>query len=193
MIVLNEGFSTITPGQREVIKLWLEEIKPKVIVEVGSWMGDSTAIWGKYAKENNGVVIAIDHWNDNHDTGLMAKTKGILDQFDMNMTELGVARHVTRFCGDSVETAKHFKDGFADFVFIDACHLYSRVSKDIDAWLPKVRSGGLICGHDFEAEMFWEEGLEKDFFKERHNGVIKAVKERFGECKPVEGMWRHLV
>jgi predicted O-methyltransferase YrrM len=104
-----------------------------------------------------------------------------------------LAGHYETIRAESSEAAANFADGSIDFVFIDACHLYSRVTKDIDAWLPKVRSGGLICGHDFEYEMFWEEGLEKDFFKERHNGVIKAVKERFGECKPVDGMWRHLV
>lgn len=49
-----------------------------------------------------------------------------------------------------------------DFVFIDADHSYEGVKKDIEAWLPKLKEGGLIGGHDFDQE-----------------GVERAVGERF--------------
>lgn len=37
-----------------------------------------------------------------------------------------------------------------DIVFIDGNHSYQYVSTDIRTWLPKIRSGGLLCGHDYE-------------------------------------------
>jgi hypothetical protein len=36
-----------------------------------------------------------------------------------------------------------------DFVYIDAMHTYEHVIEDVNAWLPKVRQGGVIGGHDF--------------------------------------------
>jgi len=36
-----------------------------------------------------------------------------------------------------------------DFIFIDGHHEYSQVVKDIKNYAPKVRKGGLICGHDY--------------------------------------------
>lgn len=36
-----------------------------------------------------------------------------------------------------------------DFVFIDADHRYEHVLPDLEAWIPKVRPGGLIMGHDW--------------------------------------------
>lgn len=55
---------------------------------------------------------------------------------------------VIREC--SWEAADHVADGVLDFVFIDADHSYDAVCKDIKAWRPKVRGGGLISGHDYE-------------------------------------------
>ena len=67
----------------------------------------------------------------------------------------------------TTEAAKQFKDESIDMVFIDALHTYSGVKQDIKDWTPKVRKGGLICGHDYGYPRF--------------PGVKKAVDEAFGE------------
>lgn len=37
-----------------------------------------------------------------------------------------------------------------DFVFVDAEHTYEACRQDIDAWLPKLKRGGMLCGHDID-------------------------------------------
>ena len=49
----------------------------------------------------------------------------------------------------SLEAAKLFPDGSLCCVYIDADHTFDSVTEDIKAWLPKVRSGGVLCGHDY--------------------------------------------
>jgi hypothetical protein len=56
---------------------------------------------------------------------------------------------VTVIRSDTVEAAQWVEDGSLDFVFIDADHTYEGCKRDICAWLPKVRKGGLISGHDY--------------------------------------------
>jgi hypothetical protein len=49
----------------------------------------------------------------------------------------------------SVEAVDKFPDLSLDFVFIDGNHAYAEVVKDLAAWWPKVRPGGVLSGHDF--------------------------------------------
>jgi hypothetical protein len=75
--------------------------------------------------------------------------------FDMAKIEEDVHRKMLKyggrcqiFKGDSVCQANRFRDGSVDFVFIDGDHTEKGVRRDIEAWEPKVRSGGMVLGHD---------------------------------------------
>ena len=49
---------------------------------------------------------------------------------------------------ESLEAAKTIHNEL-DLVYIDADHGYQAVKDDIKAWMPKIRKGGIICGHDY--------------------------------------------
>lgn len=51
--------------------------------------------------------------------------------------------------GLSVEMAKRVEDESLGMIYLDADHSYEGVIRDLEAWYPKVVSGGLIAGHDF--------------------------------------------
>lgn len=84
----------------------------------------------------------------------------------------------------SVEAASRVEDESLDLVYIDGEHTREAVQEDIAAWLPKVRCGGWIGGHDYDHPMESRRGLW---------GVKAAVDEAFGssislgEC----GTWFH--
>ena len=68
----------------------------------------------------------------------------------------------------SVQAAHCFEDGELDFVFIDGEHSYEAAKADIETWWPKVRSGGILMGHDYD--------------RQRFPGVCRAVDE-FAQSK----------
>ncbi len=73
--------------------------------------------------------------------------------------------------GFSVDIAKTIEDNSLDFVYIDGNHSYEFIKKDIEAWVPKLKQGGFIGGHDFDSNVnkITLEGVEY--------GVKKAVTE----------------
>ncbi len=50
---------------------------------------------------------------------------------------------------DSAKGADLIEDGSLDFVFIDADHSHAGCLRDLQAWYPKVRKGGIVAGHDW--------------------------------------------
>jgi len=73
--------------------------------------------------------------------------------------------------GESVKVAAKYADASLGAAFIDADHSYPSVRGDIDAWLPKVKPGGIIAGHDFLL-----------------SGVIEAVSETFKRVEVFSGI-----
>lgn len=52
------------------------------------------------------------------------------------------------FPEESLMAVERFMDGKLDFVYLDGNHGLKHIRNDIEAWWPKVKPGGLLCGHD---------------------------------------------
>lgn len=76
------------------------------------------------------------------DVFLAAMTKAIVDT-------LPFKKRRSLLVADSVQASKWVENGSMDFVFLDADHSRKGVRKDLVAWYPKIRSGGIFCGHDY--------------------------------------------
>jgi len=139
-------------------------------VEVGVFMGDFSEIILTYKPKK---LFLIDSWASSATSGdtIYAAELGKCHQTDFDKWETDVRE---RFKDDkrveiiknySVDAAKQFKDKSLDWIYIDAAHHYEAVLKDLNAWIPKVKMGGYLCGDDFLIN-----GIHR-------YGVIEAVHE----------------
>lgn len=94
--------------------------------------------------------------------------QGLKEDFDRYMTPVKNRYFILK--GNSLELAVKFPNESLDFIFIDANHTYEDVKADILAYIPKVKKGGVLGGHDY---------------CDGWPGVVQAVNEIFGDKKNV--------
>lgn len=122
-------------------------------VEIGVWKGSSISYLAQGLKKQNRSVriYAVDLFEKWQDPEEAVKTHVpfVHDIYNQNLIEDGVRDMIVDIRGCSWEAVRWFDDNSLDFVFLDGNHSYEGVKKDITAWLPKIKSGGLISGHDY--------------------------------------------
>ena len=129
-------------------------------VEIGTAFGRSAAMMGDLIRQSGKRVEfwtcdTFDEANLHQDIAnhLAAERKrcGSVSFEGLAMAMIraaGVHEYVIPCKRASVDFAKGFEDASLDFVFIDGDHSYDQVLADMRAWLPKVKDGGWLGGHD---------------------------------------------
>ena len=125
------------------------------LVEVGAWLGRSTAFLGRQIISSGKrlrvwVVDTFEGSANEPEMVAIAREAGgtVRKIFENNMRLAGVANLLEIHQERSVEAARSLPDQSCAFVFIDADHRYAAVRADIRAWRKKVRPGGMLAGHD---------------------------------------------
>jgi len=138
-------------------------LNPKVCVEVGVFGGRSllpVALTLRHLGKD-GIVYAVDPWTKD------AALEGISDlgdrqwwehfdgpeifkQFNEAVTRFQLWNHVKVLKLSSSEAVKMFQDRSIDFLSIDGNHSERISTQDVQLWLPKVRSGGIVWMDDTE-------------------------------------------
>lgn len=167
------------------------------VLEIGSWLGQgSTRVLIEQARKKGGEVYCVDTWKGNANVQQhqdIVRDYDVLGTFLQNVVHCGGQDIVKTLVMSSNDAAQFMRDATFDLIFIDADHSYHAVLQDVRAWLPKVKPGGILCGHDCEGRVseFGKErlasGLNKDTipgnerFREIHAGVVMACYKVFGD------------
>jgi predicted O-methyltransferase YrrM len=149
-----------------------------VFVELGAYKGKSTSfIVTEINNQNRNIQFhTIDTFegdsgsNDEEEIEAYRKVNvsKMFDEFSENTKHL--KEHFNVIVGKSDESSKFFEDNSVDVIFIDAGHSYDAVIRDIKSWLPKIKDGGIMSGHDY---INW-------------SGVNTAVNEIFNEVDKID-------
>lgn len=115
------------------------------VVEIGSYLGASTAFLAFAALRKSGTVHAVDPWMNNA-MGAEGErdTRG---EFARNTAPF--AHYIVAHQGFSSDIAAQGPIP-CDMLFIDGDHSYDAVAADLRLWLPSLKPGGILSMHDID-------------------------------------------
>lgn len=164
----------------------IEKVKPKLIIEVGSFLGGSAIKMAEYLKMlglNDSAILCIDtwlggpeFWNDPYCFDSLLYKNGRPNFYYTFLSNVMKRKHqdmIIPFSLPSIQAAKVIVNtGLqADMIYIDACHDKESVCLDYRFYWPLLKLGGILLGDDYTPGQF--DGLVeavKEFSKD--NGVI---------------------
>lgn len=156
----------------------------KIVIEIGTWKGRSTFA----LCATPGKVYSVDHFkgnsNPNDATAQEVASRGpdaIFSDFMNNVGSWIAREKLMLFRMKGSEAANMLTERIgkesADFIFIDADHEYAHVKEDIENYLPLLKPGGIISGHDFN---------------NLYPGVVRAVYDLLPTYSmPIGSIWMH--
>jgi len=144
-------------------------------VEVGVYTGTSYVYLLKRLKARGTPFefYAVDLWDSEYTEFGLPVNEEHYQHFLKRLRSEGVEADAKIIRETSINAAFQFPRASLDFVFIDANHDYKWVSTDIAVWLPTIRPGGMIAGHDYGEDC----------------GVKQAVDEHFEEVSVMGTCW----
>jgi predicted O-methyltransferase YrrM len=122
------------------------------IIEIGSYCGASTEIiankfitsqincvdpWAKYVEDCSSYNLDAQELELKEAEIIFDKIKAKYPNINKNKMQ-------------SNEYVKYINNKSIDFIYIDGNHQYSSVKEDISIWIPKIKDGGFLSGHDYD-------------------------------------------
>lgn len=159
LLEINGVKGYLLPGDIEILTHFALQMPLNAkIVEIGSFMGLSALIMaralydsGKYGAR----IFCVDTWegSSEHQSMDVIKEKLLFDIFEENIFESGLTPFFVPVRKDSVAASVDFEDRSFDMILIDGDHKFKGCLADLQAWYPKLKTGGIFLGHDGEQEV----------------------------------------
>jgi SAM-dependent methyltransferase len=152
-------------GNSVVFHQLIDEIKPKIIIEIGTWKGQSAINMARYIKENKyeTKILCVDTWlgalefwheaKETPERNLLLKNgyPQIYYQFISNVIHSGVQDIILPFPNTSDIAFKYFlyNNIKANLIYVDASHDEDDVYRDIKNYYQLLENNGIIFGDDY--------------------------------------------
>ena len=147
----NFAYKGLTDLTSELIHIFSDKKSiPKTMIEIGSYMGESTMIFA-----SSGIFETIHSIEPHQGIEIFSEQyqytwKDIEKEYKINTRHFNNIIHHKDF---SYNVLDKFEDNSIDFIYIDADHTYESVKKDIESYLPKLKDGGDM-GNNWEGGFF---------------------------------------
>jgi predicted O-methyltransferase YrrM len=142
-VELSKSWGLLSLGEVEAMRsVVLSLPENSVCINIGAGVGTSGMIFMEC--KNVAKFYTVDIFRGTRGLGGLGNESGTFRMAGVEDLE----RH-HQICGDAAEVGKVWNGGMVDMVFIDGDHSYEHCSADTLAWLPHIKSGGVLAYHDY--------------------------------------------
>lgn len=161
-------------SERPIFRRTMDRVKPRIIIEVGTFLGGSAIHMAQHAKANGWdcAILCVDTWLGGVDHWLRARDKlrphfgrpSLYYYFINNVIEAGLTDYIVPFTLDSMSASRFLKAGNvrSQMVYIDGSHEIGDVIRDYNAYWELIDSGGALLVDDLTN---WFPGVLHDWEK----------------------------
>jgi hypothetical protein len=133
----------------------LNELKPALLCEVGSWMGASARFQASFPFVQK--LICVDHWDRTRVENWVPGTHpeewmdNMYEHFMANTVHAKLHHKIYPLRMDSAAGASYLaaRGMKFDWIYLDGAHATVGVTADIQSYLPLLAANGLLCGDDW--------------------------------------------
>lgn len=140
-------------------------LKPKLIVELGTYKGTSLLSFAEGIKKakSSTKLVGIDTWEEDSASGkyegdkVLSNLKDVIAQY---YSEVNIELIRNTF----EQSVDKFQNSSIDILHIDGWHSYDAVKQDHESWKDKISENGVILFHDIKVNSenfgvlkYWEE------------------------------------
>lgn len=161
------------PGaRRHIFHQAIDKAKPGLIIEVGSFVGESAIFMAGYLRDRDAAILCVDTWYGgvDHYKGAPEKINmhfgrpDLYYRFMSNVVQRGCEDRIVPLALDSVNAARLIASlGIqADMVYLDASHEHGDVRRDLEAYWQILKPGGVMLVDDLSD---WFPGVVEDWHR----------------------------
>lgn len=139
----------------------LLEFEDNKMIEIGSYMGESTHIFGSCGLFTEINCIEPFSGTENFNDKNNHTWEEVWEEYDTNIRQFKDIVKLHEDYSYDEKVLSKFNDDEYDFVYVDGNHSFESTRQDFELYIPKIKSNGVLGGHDYQQGFGVDDALEE--------------------------------
>tara|TARA_R100001198_G_C5179409_1_gene176746 strand:- start:317 stop:910 length:594 start_codon:yes stop_codon:yes gene_type:complete len=139
----------------------LLEFEDNKMIEIGSYMGESTHIFGSCGLFTEINCIEPFSGTENFNDKNNHTWEEVWEEYDINTRQFKDIVKLHEDYSYDEKVLSKFNDDEYDFIYVDGNHSFESTRQDFELYIPKIKSNGVLGGHDYQQGFGVDDALEE--------------------------------
>ena len=139
----------------------LLEFEDNKMIEIGSYMGESTHIFGSCGLFTEINCIEPFSGTENFNDKNNHTWEEVWEEYDTNIRQFKDIVKLHEDYSYDEKVLSKFNDDEYDFIYVDGNHSFESTRQDFELYIPKIKSNGVLGGHDYQQGFGVDDALEE--------------------------------